>query len=131
MSFTDSRGISRYGKSKMSNSQPAGDESANESKAEQNRKDQTKLDPMVQTNVGLYIASRCSNCLSIYCVIGLDRTSQFGWETTSFEVLIHEFILLGPTLCQPGLKVFLVIERNLGNSETSPMHVDRGWRSSL
>ena len=84
----------------------------------------------MQSDIGLYIASVDSHFLRLGSILSLDGAGQVGGESPGFEVVVHEFVLFGPTSAKPFVEFFLVVKRDVRDGEASPVHVDRGGRAA-
>jgi hypothetical protein len=51
-------------------------------------------------------------------------------EAAGREVLLHEGVLLVPPLSQPDIEILLVVQGDVGDTETAPVKIDRLWRLS-
>lgn len=61
------------------------------------------------------------------CLHKVGGRLDHGREASRRHVLLHEFVLLVPLVTQPQVKLLLVVERDVCNTETAPVEVD-GFR---
>jgi hypothetical protein len=61
----------------------------------------------------------------------LSLTGHHGRESAVRHVLLHQGVLEGPLLSQPEIKDLLIVQRDVGDSEATPIKVDRLGRAAL